>query len=67
MLHKILDFVFSQGALPRILAKSKDDFFSRILNMIKEAANSFYEGIKDVPGVTCPTRPEGSTCVMVRN
>ncbi|KAL8267477.1 hypothetical protein R6Q59_004821 [Mikania micrantha] len=57
---------FIQGALPHILAKTKDDFFSRILNMIKEAADTCYEGIKDVPGVTCPTRPQGSTCVMAK-
>ncbi|KAI7752550.1 hypothetical protein M8C21_007482 [Ambrosia artemisiifolia] len=57
---------FIQGALPYILTKTEDDFFSRILKLIKEAANVFNEGIKDLPGVTCPTRPEGATCVMVK-
>ncbi|KAI3714239.1 hypothetical protein L1987_72836 [Smallanthus sonchifolius] len=57
---------FIQGALPHILAKTNKDFFSGVLNMIKEAANSCYEGLKDVPGVTCPTRPQGSMCVLVK-
>ncbi|KAI3812078.1 hypothetical protein L1987_16782 [Smallanthus sonchifolius] len=57
---------FVQGALPHILAKTSKDFFSGVLNIIKEAANSCYEGLKDVPGVTCPTRPEGSMCVLVK-
>ncbi|XP_076959048.1 putative aminotransferase TAT2 [Bidens hawaiensis] len=57
---------FIQGALPHILAETKDDFFSKTLDIIKESAISCYEGIKDVPGLTCPTRPQGSMCVMVK-
>ncbi|KAK9052124.1 hypothetical protein SSX86_028752 [Deinandra increscens subsp. villosa] len=57
---------FIQGAIPDILAKTNDEFFSRILNLIKESANSCYEGIKDVPGITCPNKPQGSMCVMVK-
>ncbi|KAI3736098.1 hypothetical protein L6452_15631 [Arctium lappa] len=57
---------FIQGALPDILSKTKEDFFSKIVNLIKEAANSCYEGIKDVPGLTCPTKPEGSMCLMAK-
>ncbi|XP_071696925.1 probable aminotransferase TAT2 [Rutidosis leptorrhynchoides] len=55
-----------QAALPDILANTKDDFFSKTLNIIKEDANSFYEGIKHVPGMTCPTKPEGSMSTMVK-
>ncbi|KAI3714240.1 hypothetical protein L1987_72837 [Smallanthus sonchifolius] len=57
---------FIQGALPHILAKTDKDFFSSVLNIIKDAANSCYEGLKDIPGVTCPTRPEGSMCLLVK-
>ena len=56
-----------QGAIPDILGKTKDDFFVKIVSIIKEAANTCYEGIKDVPGVICPSKPEGSMFVMVRN
>ncbi|KAK1423055.1 hypothetical protein QVD17_18349 [Tagetes erecta] len=57
---------FIQGALPDILAKTDDEFFLKVSNMIKEAANSCYEGMKDVPGVTCPTKPEAAMCVLVK-
>ncbi|KVI04291.1 Aminotransferase, class I/classII [Cynara cardunculus var. scolymus] len=57
---------FIQGALPDILSKTKEDFFSKIVNIIKETANSCYEAIKDVPGLTCPTEPEGSMCLMAK-
>nr|GEU78774.1 tyrosine aminotransferase [Tanacetum cinerariifolium] len=57
---------FIQGAIPDILGKTKDDFFVKIVSMIKEAANTCYEGIKDVPGVICPSKPEGSMFVMVK-
>ncbi|PWA47738.1 tyrosine transaminase family protein [Artemisia annua] len=57
---------FIQGAIPDILGKTKDDFFVKIVSIIKEAANTCYEGIKDVPGVICPSKPEGSMFVMVK-
>ncbi|KAI3736099.1 hypothetical protein L6452_15632 [Arctium lappa] len=55
-----------QGAVPDILGKTKEDFFLKIINTIKEAANSCYEGINDIPGVICPSEPEGSMFVMVK-
>lgn len=54
-----------QGAVPSILGKTKEDFFLKIVKMIKEAANTCYEGIKDMHGVICPSKPEGSMFVMV--
>nr|GEW04097.1 probable aminotransferase TAT2 [Tanacetum cinerariifolium] len=57
---------FVQGAIPDILANTKEDFFSKTVNTIRECANYCTEGIKDVPGVTCPTKPEGAMCVMVK-
>ncbi|PWA47737.1 tyrosine transaminase family protein [Artemisia annua] len=57
---------FVQGAIPDILANTKEDFFSKTVNTIRECADYCHEGIKDVPGVTCPTKPEGAMCVMVK-
>ncbi|KAJ9550338.1 hypothetical protein OSB04_014383 [Centaurea solstitialis] len=54
---------FIQGALPEILGKRKEGFS---LETIREAANSCYKGIIDVPGVTCPSKPEGSIFTMVK-
>ncbi|XP_071717378.1 tyrosine aminotransferase-like [Rutidosis leptorrhynchoides] len=57
---------FIQGAVPDILGKTKKDFFTKIVGLIKECANTCYEGINDVPGVICPSKPEGSMFVMVK-
>ncbi|XP_071691332.1 probable aminotransferase TAT2 [Rutidosis leptorrhynchoides] len=57
---------FIQGAIPDILGKTKEDFFLKIVNIIKETATICYEGIKDLPGVICPSKPEGSMFVMVK-
>ncbi|KAM3301868.1 tyrosine aminotransferase isoform X2 [Capsicum chacoense] len=50
----------------QILQKTKDDFFSKIVNMLREGADICYDRIKDVPCITCPSKPEGSMFVMVK-
>ncbi|XP_059450618.1 nicotianamine aminotransferase 1-like [Corylus avellana] len=55
-----------QGALTQILEKTKEDFYSKILNIMREDANLLYEGIKEIPCLTCPHKPEGSMVVMVK-
>ncbi|KAK3040497.1 hypothetical protein RJ639_028782 [Escallonia herrerae] len=57
---------FIQGAIPQILSKTKEDFFSKIVHILKEAADICYDGIKDIPCITCPSKPEGSMFVMVK-
>ena len=55
-----------QGALPQILEQTKDDFFLKIVNTLREAADICYNKIKEIPCITCPNKPEGSMFVMVR-
>ncbi|XP_009610449.1 probable aminotransferase TAT2 [Nicotiana tomentosiformis] len=55
-----------QGAIPMILQKTKDDFFSKIVNILRQAADICYDKIKDIPCITCPSKPEGSMSVMVK-
>ncbi|KAM3325951.1 hypothetical protein P3S67_001077 [Capsicum chacoense] len=57
---------FIQGAIPQILQKTKDDFFSKIVNMLREDADICYGRIKDIPCITSPIKPEGSIFVMVK-
>ncbi|KAM3301867.1 putative aminotransferase TAT2 [Capsicum chacoense] len=57
---------FIQGAIPQILRKTKDVFFSKIVNMLREDADIVYDRIKDIPCITCPSKPEGSMFVMVK-
>ncbi|KAH0653709.1 hypothetical protein KY289_031387 [Solanum tuberosum] len=54
------------GAIPQILEKTKDDFCSKIVNMLREDADICYDRIKDIPCITCPSKPQGSMFVMVR-
>lgn len=55
-----------QGAVAQIHENTKDDFFSKIINIIREAANICYDRIKEIPCLTCPHKPAGSMSVMVK-
>lgn len=57
---------FIQGAIPQILEKTKEDFFSNITNILREASDICYNKIKDIPCIICPHKPEGSMFVMVK-
>jgi tyrosine aminotransferase len=59
-------YILFQGAIAQILENTKDDFFSKILNIIREAADICYDRIKEIPCLTCPYKPEGSMSVMVK-
>ncbi|KAI8551583.1 hypothetical protein RHMOL_Rhmol06G0197400 [Rhododendron molle] len=53
-------------AVPRILEKTGEVFFSKIVNILREAADVCYDTIKEIPCITCPNKPEGSMFVMVK-
>ncbi|PSS05692.1 Tyrosine aminotransferase [Actinidia chinensis var. chinensis] len=57
---------FVQGAIPQIFAKTTEDFFLNTLNLLREAAETCYDKLKDIPCITCPHKPEGSMFVMVK-
>ncbi|OIT02593.1 PREDICTED: tyrosine aminotransferase-like [Nicotiana attenuata] len=57
---------FIQGAIPQIIQNTEDDFFSKIVNMLRETAEICYDRIKDIPCITCPSKPQGSMFVMVK-
>lgn len=54
-----------QGAMPQIIERTKQSFFSNIIGIMREAADILYEMIKDIPCLTCPHKPEGSMVVLV--
>ncbi|XP_061366123.1 probable aminotransferase TAT2 [Gastrolobium bilobum] len=56
---------FLQAAIPQILERTNDDFHSNNLNILKETANIFYNGCKEIPCLRCPHKPEGSMVAMV--
>lgn len=57
---------FMQGALPQILEKTDEEFFSNIIKTLRLDADICYEKIKEIPCITCPSKPEGSMFVMVK-
>ncbi|CAI9089339.1 OLC1v1023900C3 [Oldenlandia corymbosa var. corymbosa] len=57
---------FVQGALSQIIEKTKADFFAKIKDMLRETAELCYSKVKEIPCITCPSRPEGGLFVMVR-
>ncbi|KFK40435.1 hypothetical protein AALP_AA3G372900 [Arabis alpina] len=57
---------FIQGAIPDILGKTKEDFFTSKLETLKECSDTCYEEIKKITCITCPYKPEGSMFTMVK-
>ncbi|GMI88474.1 Tyr Aminotransferase 1, tyrosine aminotransferase 7 [Hibiscus trionum] len=57
---------FIQGSVPQILENTKDEFFSKLIGTLKEAAEKCMDGIKEVPCLTFPNKPEGSMFVLVK-
>ncbi|XP_071691331.1 nicotianamine aminotransferase 1-like [Rutidosis leptorrhynchoides] len=55
-----------QGAVPRIMKDTPDSFFLNINKLLKEAVDMVYEKLKEIQGVDCPHKPEGSMFVMVK-
>ncbi|KAL7588413.1 hypothetical protein Lser_V15G40554 [Lactuca serriola] len=55
-----------QGAIPRILKSTPESFFVNINKLLKEAADMFYERLKEIPLLVCPHKPEGSMFVLVQ-
>ncbi|XP_059450604.1 tyrosine aminotransferase-like [Corylus avellana] len=57
---------FIQGAVPHILEKTGEDFFSKVIDILREAAGICYDRIEEIPCITCPNKPEGSMFVMAK-
>ncbi|RCV06095.1 hypothetical protein SETIT_1G136500v2 [Setaria italica] len=57
---------FVQGAVPQIIASTKQDYFNKILDLLRNSADLCYGKIKEIRGITCPHKPEGSMFVMVK-
>ncbi|KAM3204227.1 hypothetical protein P3L10_027636 [Capsicum annuum] len=55
-----------QGAVPHLLEKTSKDFFSNFNNIVKEAIEAFYTKVQEIPCLTCPYKPEGAMCVMIK-
>ncbi|XP_071730127.1 probable aminotransferase TAT2 [Rutidosis leptorrhynchoides] len=57
---------FIQSAVPQILKETSDTFFTRTLSLLKHSSDLCVQKIKDIPCLTCPTKPQGSMAMMVK-
>ncbi|KAM6548899.1 hypothetical protein CsatB_020575 [Cannabis sativa] len=57
---------FIQGAIPDMLQNTTKEYYSKIVAIVKEAAEICYSKIKNNPVIDCPHKPEGSMFVMVK-
>ncbi|KAL6534082.1 hypothetical protein OROHE_013915 [Orobanche hederae] len=54
-----------QGAVPEILEKSTEAFFSRTNDTLRESADACYATISEIPSLSCPHKPEGAMSTMI--
>ncbi|KAG2558200.1 nicotianamine aminotransferase 1-like [Panicum virgatum] len=57
---------FVQGAIPKLLENTKEEFFNRTVKILRETADICWEKLKGINSITCPSKPEGSMFVMVK-
>jgi tyrosine aminotransferase len=57
---------FVQGAIPKLLENTKEEFFNKTVKIIRETADICWEKLKGINSITCPSKPEGSMFVMVK-
>ncbi|RVX09462.1 Tyrosine aminotransferase [Vitis vinifera] len=46
---------FIQGAVPQIIEKTTDDFFSRIIGLLRKTADICFDGLADIPALLAHT------------
>ncbi|CAN1351482.1 Nicotianamine aminotransferase 1, partial [Linum perenne] len=57
---------FIQAAVPQILKNTKQTFFTKINGLLREAVDLCYDKLENIPGITCPKKPEGAMFAMVK-
>ncbi|PVH34375.1 hypothetical protein PAHAL_8G208000 [Panicum hallii] len=57
---------FVQGAIPKLLENTKEEFFNKTVKILRETADICWEKLKGINSITCPSKPEGSMFVMVK-
>ncbi|KAM0957225.1 hypothetical protein ACFX2A_025907 [Malus domestica] len=57
---------FVQAAVPQILEKTKEEFYSNIIAILRRCADICFDRLQEIPCITCPSKPEGSMFLMVK-
>ncbi|KAJ6366610.1 hypothetical protein OIU77_003069 [Salix suchowensis] len=54
-----------QGAIPQILEKTTQDFFSKTINILRKNLEICYDKLKEIPCMMIPQKPEGAFFAMI--
>ncbi|KAG6418497.1 hypothetical protein SASPL_120701 [Salvia splendens] len=57
---------FIQAALPEILLKTPTEFYDKIVNLFRKSADKCYKLTNDIPGISCPIKPQGCMFLMIK-
>lgn len=57
---------FIQAAVPEIIEKTKGEFFTKVIDVLRQDADIIFNELKEIPCITCPNKPEGSMFAMVK-
>jgi tyrosine aminotransferase len=55
-----------QAAIPHILQKTTEDFFSNTIDILREDLDFCFDKLKEIPGLKCPQKAEGGMFIMVK-
>jgi len=58
--------LWCQAAVPEILEKTSEEFFSKTKDILRAASAFCYDTLKEIPCITCPQRAEGAMFVLVK-
>ncbi|KAL6654103.1 hypothetical protein ACP70R_007568 [Stipagrostis hirtigluma subsp. patula] len=57
---------FIQGAIPQLIENTKEQFFDKTVEVLRQTADICWEKLKEISCITCPSKPESSMFVMVK-
>ncbi|GAB2277984.1 hypothetical protein Dimus_012685 [Dionaea muscipula] len=57
---------FIQAAVPRILEQTDKAFYRRTMDALKLNSDRCFDGMNEIPCLTCPHKPDGSMAFMVK-
>ncbi|XP_015697780.2 nicotianamine aminotransferase 1-like [Oryza brachyantha] len=57
---------FIQGAIPQLIENTKEEFFEKTVDVLRQTIDLCWEKLKGINCITCPSKPEGSMFVMVK-
>ncbi|KAG5235437.1 aminotransferase TAT [Salix suchowensis] len=57
---------FIQAAVPGILELTDEVFFKKTINILRHSSDICFDGLKEIPCISCPYKPEGSMAMMMK-